>query len=411
MEIKNKDMLEKLIWALTTCLMASFYIFDSYSWGKYLLAIVSVLVFLISTLQYKGRISLTLKPFHVFITVFLIFCFISALWSWSPNDAITKGFTIVQILICFSLIYSHYQKSSTIEPLLAAIMWAGYIVSIYSFIAYGGFNNVISMLVGSVRLNNNYTNINSIGMIAAIACVIQVYRALYKKLSWSVLGMVPAFIMILASQSRKALVILIMGILAVFALKNFDNRKLLKTIFKVILLIILAIILFKQLSKIEIFHGIASRMDGLFAMLTGEGKVDNSAFVRSQYIKIGWQQFLKTPIGGIGIGASHFLTPQVQGHSTYLHNNYVELLACGGIMGFLIYYSAYIYLLIGLFKHKKADVASFSIVIILLSILLIMDYGMVSYYSKSQYFFFMVFFLALDKLKKQKVINSVVKQQ
>ena len=393
----------KLIWLLTVFLIASFYIFESYSWGKYILAVVAVLVFSISFFK-DGRISFIIQPFHFFVLFFAFYCFVSSIWAWSMDEAISKAFTIFQILICLSFLYMHYQKVDSIDSLMSAIMWAGYIIAIYSFISYGGFKDVIALLTRGTRLTNDYTNVNSIGMICAVACVIQVYRVVYNKLSWSALLMIPAILMIAATQSRKALVVLIFGVLAVVVFKNINKKNFLKSFIKILIIVSVVTFCFYLLLQLEIFSGINERMEGLFASFFGKGEEDHSAWLRKQYRIIGLEQFYNTPIFGIGIGSSHILTQRI-GESTYLHNNFVELLACGGIVGFAIYYSIYAYLIYQLFKYRKYDKKGFAICIILLAIFLVMDYGMVSYYTKNQYFYFMLLFLEVKNIKRKAIEN------
>lgn len=396
-----KKISDKLIWLFVIFFVGSFYIFESYSWGKYVTALVSVAIFLLSFFQDR-RISVKPQPFHWFLLAFALYCFLSSMWAWSKEDATSKGFTIIQILICFSFLYMHYQKVNSTDSLISAIMWAGYLIAIYSFIYYGGFIKVMQLLTDGIRLDNEYTNVNAIGMICAIACVIQIYRITYVKFSWSTIFMIPTIIMIAATQSRKALVLLFGGMMAVVVLKTLSSKDILKSAVKLLLALGIFVICFYFLLKLEIFSGINERMQGWFDSFLGreEAAEGSSLWLRKQYRRIGMEQFFKTPLLGIGIGSSHLLT-QTLGRDTYLHNNFVELLACGGIIGFTIYYSIYAYLFYQLFKYRKYDNRGFAICFILLAILFVMDYGTVSYYSKTQYFYFMLCFLEVRNMKRK----------
>lgn len=395
-KIKRND----IIWLLTVVLFASFYIFESFTFGKYILAVISILIFVLSAGAKNNHLKFRMEPYHIFVILFALFCLTSSLWAWDSSAAVSKSITIFQILVCFSLIYMHYETQQNIDDLISAIMWAGYAVSIYSFFAYGGISTVLQMATGGIRLDNDFSNVNSIGMLAAIACVIQVYKNIYDKFSWSSLLIIPAIIIIAATQSRKAIVMLAVGILMVLILKNLNNKKFFTSLGKIVFTLMVAIILFIVISKMEIFAGLNERMEAMLSPFTGEGKLDHSAWLRGEYRKIGWEQFLKTPIGGIGIGSSGVLLVKAGQRNTYLHNNFVELLACGGVIGFLLYYSIYFYLFYQLLKYLKYDKQRCNICIVLLILLFVMDYGAVSYYSKSQYFYFMMYFLEVRNLRK-----------
>lgn len=125
----------------------------------------------------------------------------------------------------------------------------------------------------------------------------------------------------------------------------------------------------------------------------GNGIIDNSTYLRQQFIKIGLEQFLETPFFGIGIDNARLLLLQHFGYTTYLHNNYVELLASGGIVGASLFYSIYAYIIYKLKSNWKNYSSEKIAVLLLIFLMLAMDFGAVSYYSKSTYFYIMMFFL------------------
>jgi len=117
-------------------------------------------------------------------------------------------------------------------------------------------------------------------------------------------------------------------------------------------------------------------------------------------VEIGLKTFLDHPLFGIGIGNSRELTVVYLGWETYLHNNFVELLASGGIVGFLLYYAMYLYLISVFWRCRKQYNEEYAICLTLLLVLLVLDFGRVSYYTKTQYVFLMVMFLETDVLRK-----------
>ena len=138
-------------------------------------------------------------------------------------------------------------------------------------------------------------------------------------------------------------------------------------------------------------------------MVLGNGtRGQNSAWIRFAYTELGLKLFKENPILGIGIGNANLYTQMYYGNNHYLHNNYVELLACGGIVGFTIYYSIWIYLLITFIRYRKFREKEYDICLILFLINLILDYGAVSYYDKSRYVFLLLYWMKRNELILQK---------
>jgi O-antigen ligase len=142
-------------------------------------------------------------------------------------------------------------------------------------------------------------------------------------------------------------------------------------------------------------------MDGMIASLQGDDShTDNSSRLRALFRDIGWAQLAKTPFFGIGISNACILAARYA-YRTYLHCNYAELAADGGLVGLFIYYIPYLYILIVEAKNIKKDPNSI-IIIILVLLNLILDYGRVSYYSKDTYFLFMIYTIHIEHLRRRK---------
>lgn len=400
MILNKKRLSEKVIWLLVTFLFSSFIIFDTKSFISLILLGITLAIFILDICQNKGKTVFKIEAFHVLILFFALYCFISALWGIRSGAAIQKGVTIVEILICMSVIYMHYSKGNTIKPLISAVMWAGYVVVIYAIIFYG-LGTIKSIISAGERLGNSFTNINSIGMLAAISIIITVYQIFYvdKKVSIYNVFIVPCIIMVAASGSRKALIMTVCGLVYIIITK-YSTKNIIKNLFIWIGLGITLFFLFYWASTLPMFEGVMSRMEGLTNLLKGSGGYDQSSWIRQQFIKIGMSQFYLHPIKGIGINSSGAILAKLMRDDTYFHNNYVELLACGGLIGTVIYYNIYLYLIIKLLKNKHNKDAYYNFCVILIVLLLFMDYANVTYFSKTQYFYFMILFLEIQYLRK-----------
>lgn len=170
----------KIVWVLSVVLVASITIFESYTWGKYILIFVSFCILFIDILKSKGHYFYKIGYYQLFLTLIIIYTLVGSIWAISKIDIFSKTVTFVQILICMTILYNHYIKDYGVNTLWEIVKWASYCISIYSIIFYG-FNYVIKMITSGVRLDNSYTNVNTIGMIATIGIIIQIDEMLRKK--------------------------------------------------------------------------------------------------------------------------------------------------------------------------------------------------------------------------------------
>lgn len=399
------DKIEKLMWILTVALLSSITIFETYTWGRYVLMLAITAFLCLDLFLQRGKYRVYFHVFHIFMLTLISYTALSILWAIDIDDPITKSLTFTQIFICMWVLYNHYVRKNSIDELLSAVKWTGYIISVYSLYYYG-FSNVLSMMNSGIRLDNDYANVNTIGMSAAYSIIIQIDEFLRsKKISWESLFCIPAFIMVIATQSRKALLILLISIAMLLILRNYNPRKIFINIIKIVIALFAFGIMLRYLSDFEIFAGINHRMEYLVAMFTGEGQIGASAMIRQKMIELGLEQFWQSPFFGIGIGCPHIIANQYLRFDAYLHNGFVEMLAAGGIIGFFIYYGAFVYLFLKMYKMKTIEDKNKILCFVLLVTLFFREYAMVSLYSKSTYFYFMIFFLFINFLQKRKHHN------
>lgn len=399
------DKIEKLMWMLTVVLLSSITIFSNDTWGRYVLMFATTAFFCLDLFLQRGKYRVCFHVFHVFMLTLISYTALSILWAIDIDDPITKLLTFTQIFICMCVLYNYYVRKNSIDDLLSVLKWTGYIISVYSLYYYG-FSNVLSMMNSGIRLDNDYANVNTIGMSAAYSIIIQIDGFLRsKKISWESLFCIPAFIMVIATQSRKALLILLISIAMLLILRNYNPRKIFINIIKIVIALFAFGIMLRYLSDFEIFAGINHRMEYLVAMFTGEGQIGASAMIRQKMIELGLEQFWQSPFFGIGIGCPHIIANQYLRFDAYLHNGFVEMLAAGGIIGFFIYYGAFVYLFLKMYKMKTIEDKNKILCFVLLVTLFFREYAMVSLYSKSTYFYFMIFFLFINFLQKRKHHN------
>lgn len=396
----TQKFLHSLINILAVFLFAVFILFEGYVWGKYAFLAASFAIYILGLLERNGKVVFRLDAYVFLNVVFIFYAFLTALWAKSSDSTITMTRTLIRTFLCAYIVYLYFVKEEDVSRLLRILMWAGYIVAIYALMFYGVDELMKAGSDSSLRVDNEFANINSIAICCALSVMIQANEFLEKRNRWTCFFLIPVFIVIGATQSRKALLFLIVGVFSAFIVKN-QNESTIKKVAKTILGCAIAFILVCCLLQLEIFSGIKERMETLFNSFTGKGKVDHSALIREQMIEAGWREFIEHPIGGIGISNSYFITLQYFGKKTYLHNNFVELLSCGGIFAFVFYYAIYAYLFYNLWKYRKADKKQAIFFAIWLLIMLALDYGNVSYYSKDQNYYLMIHFVNVENLKRK----------
>lgn len=411
MTLKIRVNLNRIIQALTVLLFCSFVIFETYSWGRYVVLFCIAVIFLLTAVRDRFKYRIVFSPYIIIMALFTVYVLISSLWAISATDALEKAKTLAEILLVVFVLYnSQYANENCVSDYFTLIKWSSYIIVVYSIFFYG-ISTLILMTKTETRLDNSYTNVNTIGMLAAVGILIQIDEIICKrKFLPASLFSIPSLFMIAVTQSRKALLMLVGGVALNIILRNFNSNDFRKTLIKIAISIVAIIIILNVLFSLPMFSGVLERIDEMIASFTGSGIMDNSSRVRNQMIEVGLNQFIKTPILGVGIGNTHFIAAEKVGHDTYLHNNYAELLAGGGIIGFLIYYSMYFYLIACFIRYRKFKNKEYYICLTIMLMLLIMDYGMVSYYNKIRYIYLLVFFLEASKLKAD-YRASVIREQ
>jgi len=139
---------------------------------------------------------------------------------------------------------------------------------------------------------------------------------------------VMAFLAMLGSGSRGSALAAFAAVVAYFALEYARNiRANLKWILPVAVLIVALPII-----TIKLFPNSPLSQRMLAAFQQGG---ESSAQARIDMYKQAWNLFLRHPVFGVGFGTYYFYS----GRYAYTHTAFMELLACTGLLGFILYYS------------------------------------------------------------------------
>lgn len=392
---------DKLLLVFTTIYFWAGYVSNTLPYGQVIL-VFSVLGIMITYLiqnNYKIPKNLNFNILTLQLFVFLLYSSSSMLWAKDNSYSINKVNALLFIFLAMIIINMSYSKHVDIDTVLKSIMYGGYLVVLYSFFRYG-IKGIVELVSNDLRISNELLNANTIGMCAAYSIIINIYYIIYHGFNKGSLLIAPALIILVATQSRKAIMIIIIGVAAIYVLKNFKPKKIGLSVIKIIIGLIFFIVGLYILSQTKFLSSFIDRMSDIKDILNGKGtRYDNSAWLRFAYIKLGMRLFRKHPLLGIGVGNANIYTQMYYGNNHYLHNNYVEILACLGLVGFMIYYSIFAYLLYYFIKNIKYRDGEYDMCFILLIINLIIDYGVVSYYDKATYLYILLYTIKVKQIK------------
>lgn len=321
--------------------------------------------------------------FHVSLAMFLGFCAMSLLWASDMPSAQEDVITVAILLIMSVILFSYISIYRNIDVFIKGIFISG-LVCAYVVIGYHGFAEYIRLMLEGNRLGGEIANVNTIGMYMATSVIICFYYGYIKKKRGAYIVMLIPLLVGFGTGSRKALIMMALGVGFIMFMQYRENINM-KTFGKLFFALVIVICVIWWITTLPIAQG---AMERVLEMLGLGVKKDASASQRMMMTRVGWEYFLSNPAMGIGIGNSWLITLEKFGWETYLHNNYIELLASVGIFGTIIYYSMHIYLLKELYRLSitQKDSAS-TLMFVLVLLMVVMDYGMVSYYDKMTFIY------------------------
>lgn len=343
--------------------------------------------FLTSEMRFVVDVNYT-----VWSVSFFAFCAMSILWAHSTLLVTTALKSLFVQLIILLLLRSSVRNEKEVNNLLFIIASSSVINALYLIITnFEMLTSNVGQDIGTRLGAEGDWNANSVGMMAAVAALILLYnfkktQSIFTKGVY-MLTIVAMIVVSLLSGSRKALFIVVLGIIGFLLLAS--QKKKIRTVLSVIFFVF---VLYYSIIKIPFFYSIIGwRVEGFIAMLTGEGVVDSSTEYRQVLIKTAidtWKQF---PIIGCGLDCFRNFALIFTGKSYYAHNNYVELLADLGMVGTFIYYGGYLFVLTRLLPKLRKGSNLDKLFVTLLGIIVVIDYACVSYSD----FLFKIIFLAM----------------
>ena len=362
--------------------MMAYFIFYQDGFGTIrLISTFGVLLFgciiAIPTWQYVNQ-------YTCWYAIFFIYGFVSLAWAKNSTQITSITITLIRVLFISYFLGKRIKREEDID-----IIFNLYLITILVLDLYVGKKMVdLYALKGliNVRFGDNFAfNSNTISVGNIIAILIIVYKILNKRKSVIYfLLMFFYFVIALLTQSKKGIIGLIFGAVLYLYYKGKTSRK---RIGRICVAIIFVLIAFQLLLNIPFLYETVGHR--LTTFIGGANVIDISTRNREELMKFAINLWINHPIFGVGLN-NFSIFQTVGGSGYYAHNNYLEILADLGIIGFMLYYWMPMKLAL-----KKIDFQSDLQVIlkVITIVLLFFDLGSVTYQDIRVQLFFMLQYL------------------
>lgn len=269
------------------------------------------------------------------IFLFMLYSAISLLWADDPQYGISNYIELIKMVIpaifVAKLIHTKDDFVFAIKLLaIACLIYSFFFISLIdvSQLVYSRIDDLLD------DEDSFAPNVNIVSLCSSFACLIFVSLGLIEnKLLYYVLALT-SFVLTVILGSRKSLLAVILYFLLVIYKSKSDNR--------IYFMGVGAIVLVFTFVPLEYLEFVFDRF-GIFDFFLSNNSnvVDESDEERLKLIDYGIRFFLDSPLFGNGFYNYPALYHSCGFGYIYAHNNYLEILADLGIIGFILYYKPY----------------------------------------------------------------------
>ncbi len=326
--------------------------------------------FIYSSKFVSGKISVKKIKYLYWLGLFSLFGFLSIFWASSSYNVLITVRSVLQVTMTGFAVLLYVDSDDKCYKILDFISVGSVILILRLLIA------VPSFAWGTERVGNyiGYGN-NSAALVLAYAAICTFYLFLRNHQKKNIFFTVLFVAFSLLCGSKKALIISILG---VGCLMIANSKNAFQMVKKVLVVVAISSLLFYMVMNIKsLYNVLGNRIEQMLLALSGKTGGDMSTLDRMLFAKNAAQVFFQHPIIGVGLDNYRFNNYM----NYYAHNNYLEIAADLGMIGFILYYWFPFHLLFE--SLKKIKNKQMLIVIILLAVILIMDVANVSYETDS----------------------------
>lgn len=325
------------------------------------------------------RSNLSLRHFSIPVQtfwygIFIIVCVSSVLWAKYPDSVMEMISRMVQNLALSYLIILNVETKIDFRR-VQNIFILSVVYMAFKILFSVPASQLFSRHLGNYDITGH--NVNFTAFYFAITLMILFHRFYTeKRLSMIALFLFLTFMLLLTS-SRKAVLMLILGI---FLMIFFDRTRKHRFLKLFVAVVVLAVFIYIIFTNDNLYRAIGWKFDSMLNFL--ENKTgDNSLYERKFFREYALELFYRNPVLGVGLNNFSKYLGNVFTRSTYSHNNWLEMLSCLGILGFAAYYWFYGYLIVKLQSQQKKGVGYVSLFLVIMLCIFFSEYAMIVYFD------------------------------
>lgn len=334
-----------------------------------------------------------LSTMAVLFALFTLFSFCSILWAPLKDEALRISKTFAKLLVMSALIYNFMASRDRKEVVIRGFVMAGVVIAV-CYILYFGPANYLSALRTGYRHDADIFSLGDVVVILALASLSAIWFAVFRKRWWDLLFVPFMLLAAIATGTRSFFFGFFIGLMCLMFLSAKGKWRILS-----IPVVIAMCFLGLQILKLPYFGVLYSRLSSFAKVFSDSSSADGSASIRIQMIKWGFEQFLKTPVFGLGAFSGQIVMSSHGSGIVVFHNAFIDMLSNYGIIGFSLYFSMFAYPFFTLIKPALRREEDAVIGIVLITTMLVMFLFGSECYEKATYMVIVYGFLAVKSIR------------
>lgn len=328
-----------------------------------------------------------LNKYNLYFGLFVLLTTFSILWAPNRNFAISAVVAIIQIFLYSSLVFNRLKCEEDFDKIFFYLGTTIFLCGIFILLMTSPrewqqiFMTSTNASSSQGRLGPSIAmHPNELAELLLYGSTIYFFLFLVSKRKRYLAVFSFLVTLLFFTKSRTSLVLMLFSLILLFVLNLRKGGKIVLVIPAIILAIVGVIWLIQN--NIYLYNLVGFRFAGLF---NPTGVIDASTRVRNEMVSNAIQLFKEHPF--LGVGINNFRYYAVSRFNlfaeVYAHNNYVELLATTGILGFAAYYFPLLYTFVASLKEVLKNIGKvkpmYFLVLTLVTVRLLGDISRVSY--------------------------------